>query len=205
MITLHQQHNSGNCYKVRLILAHMGIPFRVAEINSLGGATHTPEFLGLNPNGKVPLVIFEDRRVLAESNAMLLYFARGGRFLPDDPWGLAKTHEWLFFEQYSHEPAIAVRRTLLVYEERRNLATPHHMESLLVQGNAALGVMERRLAESEWLTGDEASVADLSLYAYTHMAREGGFDLRQFPAVSLWLDRVAAVPGHVDINWHPAG
>ncbi|MGR3984270.1 MAG: glutathione S-transferase family protein [Gammaproteobacteria bacterium] len=204
MIELYQQHDSGNCYKARLIMAHMRIPFRLREVNSLDGSTRAPEFLALNPNGKVPLLRFDDGRMLAESNAILLHCARGGRFLPRDAWALAKTHEWLFFEQYSHEPAVAVRRSFLAYEARRHLASKRRLESLLQQGNAALAVMERRLAHHDWLAGEDASVADLSLYAYTHIAGDGGFDLRQFPAVSAWLARVAGLPGHVELAWRPA-
>jgi len=203
MLALYQQHDSGNCYKVRLILAHMGVRFRIVEINSLDGSTRRPEFLKLNPNGKVPLAVFDDGRKLAESNALLLYFARGGAFLPDDAWAQAQIHSWLFFEQYSHEPALAVRRSLLFYPERRGLASERRMAQLLESGNAALAVMERRLARADYLAADAPTVADLSLYAYTHIAADGGFELRDFPAVSAWLARIAALPGHVDMQWRP--
>ncbi|MDD9811038.1 MAG: glutathione S-transferase family protein [Gammaproteobacteria bacterium] len=205
MLALYQQHDSGNCYKVRLILAHMDVPFRIVEINALDGSTRAPEFLALNPGGKVPLAVFDDGRRLAESNALLLYFARGGKFLPDDPWTQAQIHSWLFFEQYAHEPAVAVRRSLLFYPERRGLASERRLAQLLQQGNAALAVMEQRLAQADWLVAGAATVADLSLYAYTHLAADGGFDLQRFPAISAWLPRVAALPGHVDINWRPPG
>ena len=203
MFTLYQQQSSGNCYKVRLILAHTGAPFRVAEINSLDGSTRAPEFLKLNPNGKVPLLVWEDGHTLAESNAILLHMAAGGVFFPEDKWRRAKMHEWLFWEQYTHEPAIAVRRSFLVYESRRNMVSPKRMESLLREGENALALMEKRLAESEWLAGGGATAADLSLYAYTHMAEEGGYNLQKYPAVCAWLARVAALPGHVDIHWLP--
>lgn len=204
MLALYQQQDSGNCYKVRLILAHMGVQFRIVEINSLDGSTRRPEFLALNPSGKVPLAVFDDGRKLAESNALLWYFARGGQFLPDDAWAQAQIHSWLFFEQYSHEPALAVRRSLLFYPERRGLASERRLTQLLKQGNAALAVMEQRLARADWLAADAPTVADLSLYAYTHTAPDGGFELRDFPAVSAWLTRVAALPGHVDMQWRPA-
>jgi len=204
MLTLHQQQDSGNCYKARLILAHTATPFRIEDINSLDGSTRAPEFLALNPNGKVPLLVFEDGRTLAESNAILLHLGRRGRLVPDDPWHLAQTHQWLFFEQYSHEPAIAVRRSLLVYPERRGLASERRMEQLLAQGCNALAVMEQHLARADWLAGDAATVADLSLYAYTHVAPQGGFDLQRFPAILRWLAKVEALPGHVDIDWRPA-
>lgn len=204
MLALYQQQDSGNCYKARLILAHMAVPFRIVDINSLDGATRKPDFLALNPCGKVPLAVFDDGRKLAESNALLLYFARGGKFLPDDAWAQAQIHSWLFFEQYSHEPAIAVRRSLLFYPARRGLASERRLAQLLAQGNAALAVMEQRLGEADWLATDAPTVADLSLYAYTHIAPDGGFELRDFPAVSAWLARVAALPGHVDMPWRPA-
>ena len=203
MLTLHQQQDSGNCYKVRLLLSHLKIPFTTTEINSLDGSTQKPEFLKLNPNGKVPLIVFDDGKILAESNAMLLYFSRDSEWLPDDAWTQAKIHEWLFFEQYSHEPAIAVRRTFLVYKERQNYASPKRMQRLLQQGNAALAVMENRIKDADYLAADRPTVADLSLYAYTHLATQAGYDLQQFPAVTQWLNRIANLPGHVDINWRP--
>lgn len=203
MLALYQQQDSGNCYKARLILAHMEVPFRIVDINSLDGSTRAPEFLALNPRGQVPLAAFDDGRRLAESNAILWHFARGGRFMPADAWAETQALSWLFFEQYSHEPALAVRRSLLVYPERRGLASERRMAQLLTQGNAALTVMESRLSEADWLATDTPTVADLSLYAYTHLAPDGGFDLNDFPAVTAWLARVAKLPGHVDIHWRP--
>lgn len=203
MLALYQQQDSGNCYKARLILAHMDVQFRIVDINSLDGSTRRPEFRALNPAGKVPLAVFDDGRRLAESNALLLYFARGGKFLPADAWAQAQIHSWLFFEQYSHEPAVAVRRSLLVYPERRGLASERRMQQLLGDGNAALTVMESRLESADWLVDNAPTVADLSLYAYTHLAPDGGFDLSRFPAIAAWLTRVAALPGHVDIDWRP--
>jgi len=203
MLALYQQHDSGNCYKARLILAHMQVQFRIVDINALDGSTRRPEFLELNPAGKVPLAVFDDGRRLAESNAMLLYFARGGELLPADAWTQAQIHSWLFFEQYSHEPAVAVRRSLLVYPERRGAASERRMQQLFRDGNAALAVMEARLSRADWLAADTATVADLSLYAYTHLADDGGFDLARYPGITAWLARVAALPGHVDIDWRP--
>jgi len=200
MITLYQQHDSGNCYKVRLALSHLGLPFRTVAVSSLDGSTRRPEFLVKNPIGKVPTIAFEDGRCLAESNAILLYLAEGTLLLPADRYDRGKTYEWLFFEQYSHEPAIAVRRALSVYPQRRAEATPARMAQLLEAGNRALGVMEQRLAGAAWLAGDAFSVADISLYAYTHGAADGGFDLAACPAVQTWLARVAALPGHVPID-----
>ncbi len=200
MLTLYQQHDSGNCYKVRLVLSHLKRPFRRVAVSSSDGATRQPEFLAKNPIGKLPTIALEDGRFLAESNAILLHFAEGTPLLPGDSYDRAKAYEWLFFEQYNHEPAIAVRRALSVYPERRADATAARMAQLLDAGNRALAVMENRLATADWLAGAAFSVADISLYAYTHMAHQGGYDLALFPAVGRWLERVAARPGHVPID-----
>jgi glutathione S-transferase len=200
MLTLYQQADSGNCYKVRLALAHLGIPYRTVAVSSLDGSTRRPEFLVKNPIGRVPALEFDDGRCLAESNAILLHLAEGTRLLPADAYDRAKVYEWLFFEQYEHEPAIAVRRAQSVYAERRAEATPARMAQLLERGNRALAVMEQRLAVAGCLAGDAFSVADISLYAYTHIAGDGGYDLTAFPAIGRWLRRVAALPGHVAID-----
>ena len=200
MLTLYQQQDSGNCYKVRLLLNHLGRPFQAVPVSSLDGSTRRPEFLAKNPIGKVPTIELEDGRFLAESNAILLHFAEGTRLLPADAYDRAKAYEWLFFEQYVHEPAIAVRRALSVYPERRATASPERMAQLLDAGNRALAVLERRLEHTDWLAGNAFSVADISLYAYTHMAGEGGYDLGGFPAVGGWLERVAALPSHIPIT-----
>ena len=199
MITLFQQSDSGNCYKVRLVLAHLGRPFRTVEVSSLDGSTRKPEFLARNPIGKVPTVALDDGRHLAESNAILLHVAEGTALLPADAYDRAKVYEWLFFEQYSHEPAIAVRRALTVYPQRRAAATPERMAQLLDAGRFALGVMEARLGAASWLAGDAFSVADIALYAYTHSAHEGGFDLAEYPGIRAWLARVRSLPGHVEL------
>jgi len=200
MLTLYQQQDSGNCYKVRLLLNHLGRPFQAVPVSSLDGSTRRLEFLAKNPIGKVPTIRLEDGRYLAESNAILLHFAEGTRLLPADAYERAKAYEWLFFEQYVHEPAIAVRRALSVYPERRATASPERMAQLLDAGNRALAVLERRLEHADWLAGNAFSVADISLYAYTHMAGEGGYDLGGFPAVGGWLERVAALPSHIPIT-----
>jgi glutathione S-transferase len=203
MLTLYSQQRSGNAYKPRLIMALLGVRFRIVEVNTYDGSTRTPDFLAKNPIGKVPLLEFLDGRRLAESNAILLHFAEGTRYLPTDPFERAKAYEWLFFEQYSHEPAIAVRRSILTAPERAHLRTPERLRPLLEAGNHALGVMEKRLAIADWLAGDRYSVADIALYAYTHVAEEGGYDLSAYPGVRAWLARVAAQPGHVPIEWRP--
>jgi len=197
MITIYQQHDSGNCYKVRLVLAHLRRPYRTVAVSSLDGSTRKPDFLAKNRIGKVPTVELEDGRYLAESNAILLHFAEGTPLLPGDAYERAKVYEWLFFEQYSHEPAIAVRRALALYPERRHQANPTRMEELLVAGHWALGVMDARLAAADWLAGVSFSVADIALYAYTHCADEGGYDLSRHRHISPWLARVAALPAHI--------
>jgi glutathione S-transferase len=203
MLTLYSDQDSGNSYKSRLLLAHLGRPFRLVDTSWRDGSTRTQAHLARNPNGKVPLLELEDGRYLAESNAILLYLAEGTRFLPDDAYDRAKAYEWMFFEQYDHEPSVAVRRSMSVYPERAKQATPERMAELLERGNKALGVMEARLAGHDWLAGDAFSVADISLYGYTHDAHVGGFDLARYPGVEAWVDRVAAQPGHVGLAWRP--
>jgi glutathione S-transferase len=203
MLTLYSQQASGNAYKPRLLMALLGIPFRIVDVNTYDGSTRKPEFLEKNPIGKVPVIEFDDGRRLAESNAMLLHLAEDTPYLPADAFVRAKTYEWLFFEQYSHETAIAVRRSILTSPERAAQRTPERLASLLDAGNHALRVMERRLSGADWLAGDRYSVADIALYAYTHVAEEGGFDLSGYPGIEAWITRVASRPGHVSIEWRP--
>jgi glutathione S-transferase len=197
--TLYGDRRSGNCYKAALILALTGRPFDWVETDVMQRATRTPEFLAMNPNGKVPVLRLPDGRYLSESNAMLLHLAEGTRYLPPDAYRRALAYQWLFFEQYSHEPYIAVARFIVAVagreqEERERLAT------LRVKGYEALAVMERALARSPFLTGDEFGVADIALYAYTHVAEEGGFDLDAYPQVRAWLPRVSRVPGFLGMS-----
>ena len=199
MITLYDVPDSGNSYKVRLAAAHLGVPLNRVTMSARDGSTRHAAFLAKNPIGKLPTVELDDGRFLAESNAIMLYLAEGSTLMPTDRYERAKTYEWLFFEQYSHEPALAVRRSLFIYEERAHLATAERLAQLLEAGNHALTVMERRLAGADWLAGNGFSVADIALYAYTHTAEEGGYDLARFPGVRRWLARVAALPGHVGL------
>ena len=203
MHTLYSQQGSGNAYKPRLLMALLGIPFRIVEINTYDGSTRKPEFLAKNPVGKVPLLELADGRRLAESNAILLHLAEGTRFLPADAFDRAKVYEWLFFEQYVHEPAIAVRRSILTAPERADQRTPERLAALLEAGERALDVMELRLSDADWLAGDDYSLADIALYAYTHVAEEGGYDLSAYPGIGAWLERVTSEPGHVPIDWAP--
>lgn len=202
MISVYGMHDSGNCYKPRLLLAKLGRPFRHVEVVS-GVSTKTTDFLAKNPNGRAPILELEDGRVIAESNAILLHLAEGTRFLPADAHERALAYQWMFFEQYSHEPFVAVRRALLVYPHRAAEATPERLAATLAGGLKALGVMEEQLGKTPFFAGEAMSVADIALYAYTHIAGDGGFDLGQFPAVSAWLERVEADPGHVPITWLP--
>jgi glutathione S-transferase len=185
---------SGNCWKARQILELRGIEHDWIETDSNAGATRTPAFLALNPIGKVPIVVLDDGTVLVESNAILCHFAEGTELLP--PAGLARTRvlEWLFFEQYSHEPYIAVARNWIAFlraKERYADRLPGIME----RGHAALAVMERRLALHPFLTDAGLTVADLALFAYTHVAEEGEFDLDRYPGIQAWTARIRATPG----------
>jgi glutathione S-transferase len=199
MLTIYGMRASGNCYKLQLLLDRLGREYRWVEVDSAHGATRTPEYLAKNPNGKVPLLELDDGRRLAESDAILCYLAEGTPFLPDDRWLRAQTLQWLFFEQYSHEPYIAVARFI------RSWLPPEHprqdeLPSLQQHGAQALMVMEQHLAGHAWFGGERCSVADLALYAYTHCAGDGGFDLAAFPRIAAWLARVQAQPGHTPMQ-----
>jgi len=190
---------SGNCYKVKLALAQLDIAHQWQHINILEGATKSESFLRLNPNGKIPVLILDNDQVLSESNAIINYLAEGSSLLPSDRLDRARVLEWQFFEQYSHEPYIAVARFINKYlgmpEDRRT-----EFESKKKGGLKALRVMETALEKTPFLVGDHYSIADISLYAYTHVAAEGGFDLSEFPAVNAWLMRVRQQPGHVTME-----
>ncbi|UVK41526.1 glutathione S-transferase family protein [Mesorhizobium sp. AR10] len=195
--------DSGNCYKPRLLMAKLGLAFTNVEVSSHTGETRKADYVAKNPNAMVPLLELDDGRRLAESNAILLYLAEGTRFLPTDRYERALAYQWLFFEQYSHEPYIAVRKALLTFPERAADATPERLAVTLERGNKALGVMNKNLAEHAFFAGDALSIADIALYAYTHTAQMGGFQLDAYPAVTAWLKRVEADPGHVPIEWLP--
>jgi glutathione S-transferase len=194
MIKAYGYSRSGNCWKVRQILELTAMPFAWVEVDSNADETRTPEFLALNPNGKVPIVELDDGAVITESNAILLHFAEGTRYLP--PPGLMRTRvvEWLFFEQYSHEPYIAVARNWIAYLKAKEKYADR-LPEIWERGYRALAVMERRLAGHEFLTDTGFTIADIALFAYTHMADEGEFELKRFPAVSAWLRRVARHSG----------
>ncbi len=202
MITLYSMPSSGNSYKVRLLLHKLAIPFTHIAAEYGSGVTTSGAFRTLNPNGKVPLVVLEDGRTLAESDAILTYFGEGTRFVPQDKYDRAKMFEWMFFEQNYHEGTIAVRAAILNYSHRAHQNTPEQLQSLLDSGNRVLGVMEAQLAKTPFIAGDAFTLADIALYAYTHSAQtRGGFDLGVFPHIQAWLARCAADPGHVPIEW----
>lgn len=195
MLTVYGMRASGNCYKVELVLQQLGLSYQWVEVDSARGETRTPEFLALNPSGKVPLLQLDDGRTLAESNAILCYLAEGSPLLPDDRWQRAQVLQWLFFEQYSHEPFIAVARFVcrwLDADHPRRAELPKLHE----RGDAALQLMDRHLQSNKFFV-ESYSVADIALYAYTHAAADGGFDLSRYPAILAWLARVSAQPGHV--------
>jgi glutathione S-transferase len=190
---------SGNGYKVRLVLHQLGIAFERVEVDILSGGTRQPDFLDKNPNGRIPLLELDDGRRLAESNAILFYLAEGTALLPDERFARAQVLQWMFFEQYSHEPNVATSRFWLQHLE----LTPERRAALLEkrrQGDAALAVMEQHLRAHAYFVAGRYSVADIALYAYTHVAEEGGFDLAPYPAIRAWLARVAGQPGHVPIT-----
>lgn len=191
---LYGDGRSGNCYKVALLLRLTGQPFDWVETDVMAQATRRDEFLALNPNGRVPLLQLPDGRCLAESNAMLLHLSRNTDWFPQGEWQQALTWQWLFFEQYSHEPYIAVARFIAFFLEQE-AEQADRLIMLRERGHQALAIMEKSLADSDYLTGDQATVADIALYAYTHVAHEGGFDLMPYPAIRNWLERLQASPG----------
>lgn len=195
---LYDSAVSGNCYKVRLLLAQLAIPFERREL-SVVDRTDRPEILGrLNPSLRVPTIVLDDGRPLGESNAILWYFGDGTRFVPEERYERAQVLQWQFFEQYDHEPNLAVARFWLKYREG-----PVDAAALAVKhaaGYRALDAMERHLADRSFLVAERYTIADISLYAYTHVAHEGGFDLSRYGAIRAWLARVASQPGHVAIG-----
>jgi glutathione S-transferase len=198
-VLLYDSPVSGNCYKVRLLLAHLGIPYERRRVDVVDRSKR-PELLGgLNPALRVPTLILDDGRPLAESGAIIWYFGEGTPFVPEDPYERAQVLQWMFFEQYDHEPAIAVVRFWVAYSGRPE-AFAARLEERTAAGYRALDAMERHLDERDWLVGSGFTLADIALYAYTHVAHEGGFDLGRYAAIRAWLDRVAAVPGHVAID-----
>lgn len=199
MMKVYGDIQSGNCYKIKLLAALLTIEHEWVHVDILAGQTTTSDFLAKNPNGKIPLLELNDGRLLWESNAILDYLATGTALLPDDSFLRAQVLQWQFFEQYSHEPYIAVARFIARYLGMpENRKAEYHAKQ--AGGHKALAVMESRLSQAPYLVGSQLSVADISLYAYTHVAHEGGFDLAAYPGVLAWLDRIRSEPRHVGME-----
>lgn len=196
MLTLYDYLDSGNGYKCRLILALLNLPYTRVELDLDRGETRTAAFLAKNPNGRIPALELDDGTVLPESNAILYYLADGSPWLPESRLARAQVMQWLFFEQYSHEPYVATPRWI-VRHLGRNHPRMAEMPERLEKGRAALGVMEQHLAGHDFFVGNRYTIADIALYAYTHRAHEGDHDLTPYPALRRWLDRVATQPGHI--------
>jgi glutathione S-transferase len=199
MYKVYGDYLSGNCYKIKLMLHLLGLEYAWHAVDILKGETETPAFLAMNPNGKVPVLELEDGTYLWESNAILNFLADGSQFLPTEPRLRTQVLQWQFFEQYSHEPYVAVARFIQFYQKM----PPDRLEEYQVchkRGYKALRVMEKQLELTPYLVGEQCSIADIALYAYTHVANEGGFDLAPFPAIRAWLARVAALPSYVGMR-----
>ena len=205
MLTLYGDLDSGNVYKVRLLLAQLGIAYRRVDTTQNRGEPATLEFRAINPMGKIPTIVFDDGRMLSESGAILYLLARDTALFPADAWDQANVLRWMFFEQYSHEPYIAVNRHWKLHlpraEQARRADRIAHNQA---RGEHALEVMEQRLSDSAWLAAGRYTIADIALYAYTHVAHLCDFDLAPYPAVRAWLRRVAEQPGHVPMDFDPA-
>ena len=199
MITLYEMPDSGNCYKVRLTLSQLGIAFERRPVDIAKGETRNQDFLALNPNGRVPLIVLDDGSALPESNAIICYLASGTHLRPTDPLAEARMLSWMFFEQYSHEPYIATTRYW-----RHLLKDPEgyaeRIEHNMPLGYAALAVMEKRIGDHDFFVDGRYTLADIALYGYTHVADEGGFDLARFPGIRSWLSRVRDQPGHIPMD-----
>ena len=201
MYTLYSMQRSGNSYKVRLALAQLGIPYRKVEVDILRGESRTPEFLTLNPSGQVPLIEVAPGRHLAESNAILWYVAAKSPLVPQDEIHRAEAMQWMFFEQHSLEPNVgAAFFWLALIKGGRDLQT-HALEDWSENGYRAFGVMEKHLAKHPYFVADRYTIADIALYAYSHVAHECDFDLAAYPAVRDWLARIESVPGHISMDW----
>jgi glutathione S-transferase len=194
---LYDSQVSGNCYKVRLLFSHLGIAYERREMDVVDRSNRKEVLGALNPGLRVPTLVLDDGRSLGESNAITWYFADGTEYLPEDRFERAQVLQWLFFEQYSHEPNIAVAR---FWRIAGITPAPEDLKAKERGGHAALEALDRRLTDNQYLVGDRYSIADISLYAYTHVAPEGGFELEPYPGIRAWLARVATQPGHVAIT-----
>lgn len=199
MYKVYGDYRSGNCYKVQMILDLLSLPYQWVAVDILNGETQTEAFLEKNPNGKIPVLELDDGTCLWESNAILNFLAEGTSLLPTEPRLRTQVLQWQFFEQYSHEPYVAVARFIKLYQNM-SAEREKEYERCLVLGYRGLKVMERQLQRTDFLVGDSFTIADIALYAYTHVAAEGGFDLTDFPAIRAWLARVASQPKHVPMR-----
>lgn len=200
-LTLYSMPSSGNSYKARLLLSFLGLPYKHVGMEYLTPELDAAHAAGTLPLGKLPTLELEDGTRLPESNAILCYLADGTDWLPHDALARAQVLAWMFWEQNQHEGVIAVRAAILHYENRAHLRTPERLSELLDRGQMLLGTMEKRLSRSDWLTDAGPTVADISLYAYTHTAETlGGFDLSPFPGVNAWLGRIASMPNYVGLD-----
>jgi glutathione S-transferase len=204
MYTLYSMQRSGNCYKVRLALAQLRQAYRLVEVDILKGESRTPDFLGKNPNGRVPLLEVAADRYLPESNAILWYIAGGSPLAPEDPIDRAEALQWMFFEQHSLEPNIGAAWFWLTLVKGGRDLQYHSLEDWMEKGYQALGVMEQHLSAHRYFAAERYTIADIALYAYAHLAHECEFELAAFPAIRAWLARVAAEPGHVPMEFSPA-
>ncbi|SAK41160.1 glutathione S-transferase [Caballeronia hypogeia] len=193
---VHGVSPSGNCYKVRLALEQLGLPYVWHEVDMMHGATRTDDFKKLNPNGKVPVLVIDDKTTLTESDAILCYLAEGTPLMPAERLERAQVLQWMFFEQYSHEPHIAVARFILQFQKRTD---DPRLPEKIAGSYRALDVMEQHLATRTFFVGERYTVADIALYAYTHVAAEANVDLARYPAIRAWLDRVRGQPRHVEM------
>lgn len=201
MTILYDNLSSGNAYKVRLMLHKLGLAYTRIEMDIDTGATRTPDFLALNPDGRVPLLVLDDGTKLPESNAILAFLAKGTGLLPEAPRDFGQVLRWLFWEQYSHEPNVATVRYWLTHGVEMTPYRKLALEDKRAKGVAALQVMESHLARRDFFVAGTFTIADIALYAYTHVAEEGGFDLKPYPALRAWLARIAAQPKHIPINF----
>jgi len=199
MYTVYGDRRSGNCYKLQLALEQLHQTYRWIDVSVLDGATRTPEFLARNPNGKVPVLELPDGRWLPESNAALHYLAEGSALLPSDRFQHAQVLQWMFFEQYSHEPFVATARFIVQYLGRPP-EREADLQAKMAPGRRALGIMDAHLRAQDFFVGAHYSIADIALYAYTHVADEGGFELDAYPHVRAWIERVRAQPGYVALG-----
>lgn len=203
MHTLFSMQNSGNCYKLRLAMAQLNIPFQIHEVDILKGESRTPEFLALNPNGKVPALRLDTGQLISESNAILFFVAEGTDLLPEDRFCKAEMLQWMFFEQYSHEPYIAVARFWLKIMKGGRELKAHLLDDWWERGYQALSVMEKHLETNDFFAAGRYTIADIALYAYTHVAEDGEFEFTDFPNIRMWMERVQNQPGHVTMDWRP--